>query len=164
MIFVVTLLMMSVFVVTPAYADAPVQSEVQIDSYFPVVNGCGFDIVGHDIGTLRTTIWLDENGLPTKAHQNWNIIETWSANGKTLEFKYNFPVHARMEIIDEGYIVYLGAIMITLPGEGVVYAATGLLSYSFTIDEYGNLILTDVLKQVGNWELDWAPICEYLSP
>ncbi|OGO62573.1 MAG: hypothetical protein A2030_11290 [Chloroflexi bacterium RBG_19FT_COMBO_50_10] len=164
-VFVVTLVLVSGFAVTPASAKAPVQFEEPIDASYSFSDACGFPIDSHYYGTLRSTIWLDENGLPYKAHQNWNITEIWGAGGNTLEFKYNYPARAWMEpAYPDGYVVYLGTIMITLPGEGVVYSATGLLSYSFTIDELGNVILLDLLKQVGNWETDWAPICEYLVP
>ena len=164
-VFVASLILVSGFAVTPAYADAPIHFEEPVDAYFPVYNECGFDILSHQYGTLRSTYWFDENGLPYKAHENWDITEIWDAGGNTLEFKYNYPAQAWIEpSYPDGYVVYLGAIMITLPGEGVVYSATGFLSYSFTIDEFGNVIFLDLLKIVGNWNVDWAPLCEYLAP
>ncbi len=160
-----TLILVLGFAVSPASADAPVYEVWLIDEDIPVTNECGLDITSHQVGTLTNKIWLDENGDIDKAHQNWEATETWEANGKTLEFKYNYPARGWFETYYEGYAFYLGAYMITLPHEGVVYAATGLESYHMIRDAGGNIIITDeLIKQVGNWQVDWPALCEYFAP
>jgi hypothetical protein len=164
-VFVLSLILISGFAVTPASANAPSHIEYPFTSSYQVENPCGFVITSHDSGFGYATMWYDENGIPDRIHQRWVGTEIWDAGGKTLEFTYNYPDRAWIEpAYPDGYIIYLGAYMVTLPHEGVVYSATGLQAYTFTLDEDGNLVLLDQLKQVGNYQADWDFLCEYLAP
>ena len=163
-VFVVSLILVSGFATTPAYAKAPIHFEVPVDWSGPVENECGFPIDATTLGTQRSTFWFDEDGNLSMGHNLFNITEIWDAGGNTLEFKYNYPVHGWIEEYPDGYISYLGAEIITLPHEGLVFSAAGIVTWSFTIDAAGDIILIDMLKLAGNWETDWPAICEYLAP
>jgi hypothetical protein len=162
-VFVVSIILVLGFAVTPASADSPVENDYPIDETYIIKHQCDFNIVSHRVGILHDKVWFDENGDLYRAHQNWEVTETWEANGKTLEFTYNYPARGWFETYGEGYAFYMGAEMFTLPHEGVVYSATGLETYKMIRDEDGNITITDLLKQVGNWETDWPAICEYFE-
>lgn len=161
-IFVTSMIIVLGFAVSPTTANSPEDLVYPFDNTYSVENPCHYKITSHDVGTGYATMWYDENGVPYKVHQRWVGTETWSAHGKSLEFTYNYPDRAWVDpAYPDGYILYIGATMLTMPHEGVVYSATGLEYYSFTIDEGGNFVLLEELKQVGNWETDWDFICEY---
>jgi hypothetical protein len=163
-IFVVSLILVSGFAVTPASAKAPVIIEGPYTWSGDVYNECGITIDGYTNGTQRTKIWFDENGQIDKAQNFLNVVETWSANGKTLEFTQHYPIHVSIETYPDGYVVFLGVTIYKIPGHGVVMQAAGHYSYTITFDAEGNLIVLDPIKMVGHWEADWAPICEYFAP
>jgi hypothetical protein len=165
-VFVLSLILVFGFTVTPASANAPIFFEWPDDTYYDVVSDCSFPIVSHIYGTTTNKAWLDENDNPYKVIQQYRWTEIWSANGKALEIKNISPARAWMETDTNGYYVILGVwYKITVPGEGVVVKDVGLWLRKMIRDEEGNYITTDLIKDVGvSTDIDWTPICEYLAP
>jgi hypothetical protein len=163
-VFILSIVLMAGFVVIPALANTPLHYEEPVDSSYKVNNECGFKIIEHDLGTLESTFWFDENGNMSEGHQRWNITSTWSANGKSLEFTWNQPTRGWFVSYHEGYIVFTGSVKITLPGEGVVSWAAGQTTYYLLRDKQGEISIGDVIRETGNYDTNWPAICAYLAP
>jgi hypothetical protein len=163
--FIITLAFISGFATAPVSASAPTQFEIPVDWSGRIDNPCGFHIYDTSHGIQRSTYWYDETGKLTMGMNFFNITGSWEANGKSLEFSYNYSAHGKVETYPEYYIVFLGiSPHITLAGVGSVVKEAGYLSETFTMDKKGNLDFIDVVKSTGVEYADWDAICAYLAP
>jgi hypothetical protein len=161
-VFVVSMILVLGFAVSPASAKAPIIDEGPYAWAGDVYECDGFTITGIAYGTQRTMLWLDENDELERGHNQLTVTEIWSANGKDLEFTNTYPINGWVETFPDGYIFYIGVYKVTVPHEGVVYAANGLYSYTFTIVG-GEIMILDPLKLVGHEVADWDWICGYFA-
>ena len=161
---VVTIALMTLTVVTPAFADGPVYEEVVVDYSATFPSPCGFDIQGHDTGKLNIRIYMTENGIgPKQLTSAPDLKSTWSANGKSLDLHLGGPEHRYM--IEPG-VQYLSIALgtwgfMTIPGTGHVFGWAGQIQsvVDMTTGE------AEVIKMVGNPSAeDWEAICAYLAP
>jgi hypothetical protein len=163
------ILTIPLFAVTPAFADTHYQVVIPSDAtqVWPgSQNPCGFDLTIHEWGTIRVNYWLGENqNLTYEIDAYGQMRMTTSANGKTISFNMQAPIHYKYN--DAGVIIkttganFLG----TAPGYGKIWGGSGLVIETWDIDPvtgtWSNHIL---LRTVGNINYDdWAAECEYLA-
>ena len=163
-VFILSLVVVTGIAIKPASANTPLHYDEPVNSFFKVSNECGYKIIEHDLGTLQSTFWFDENGDMSEGHQRWDITSIWSANGKSLEFKWNEPARGWFVSYHEGYIVFTGSVKITLPGQGVVSWDSGQTTYYLERNNNGEISIGDVIRETGTYDTDWSAICAYLSP
>ena len=165
LVFVLSLILVSAFAAAPASAKAPTQFEIPVDwSQTYLETPCGFPIFDSSHGIQRSTYWYDENNVLTMGINFFYITGALEANGKSLEFSYNYGVHGRLETFPDYYTVWVGiSPHIILPGAGAVVKSAGYFAYTYTLVG-DDLVFKDVIKEVGIYYADWDAICEYLAP
>ena len=154
----------------PALAKAP---DIMVESWDDTYtwygwddNPCGFDILVHDYGKLRTQLFYDQDGKLIRVHEiygAWKV--TYSANGKTLKALLQGPIF--WEIISETEVIGKWAgtdALIPIPGYGPGFGAAGNRTFRFQLVD-GEWIITEVIKDAGRVHIDdTGPFCEYLGP
>ena len=161
---VVTIALMTLTVVTPAFAEGPVYIPGVVDDYFTFPSPCGFDIEQHSTGKLNIRIFMTENGNGPKGFITApDLKATWSANGKSLDLHLGGPEHRYM--IEPG-VQYLSIALgtwgfMTIPGTGHVFGWAGQIKTVVDMTTWE----AEVIKMVGNPPAeDWEAICAYLAP
>ena len=95
---------------------------------------CGFQILATNTGTARVEVFFDNTGAPVRVQVEENVIESFTANGVTI----NGAGHT-LDVFDllNGTETLTGLVIrVPLPGGGILYLDRGRLVF----DENGNLV------------------------
>jgi hypothetical protein len=159
----ILVILLTVVAVGPVSADAPDKTVIPIDETKPLENNqCPFPIEDHLSGTMVIKEFVDKDGIGRGMHYSFpNYKETWSANGKTVNFELSGPAHFEAVADHTQFLVKtVGTSMFaTLPHYGRVWGSAGnvtvLFDAVFNILEY---------KSVGTGTVqNWDAICDYLK-
>jgi len=148
---------------SPAAATAPTTEVVPIDFSFtpPLLSAaCGFPVTRHVEGTLTIRTFYDAQGSFTRELDEYRLVETVSANGRTLIGRtiQNISV----TLLDDGSftVAFVGTdFRLPVPGAGIAFGSVGRLLLLFAPDN----TLLDVVQDVGDVRSDFAAICEALT-
>jgi hypothetical protein len=148
---------------SPAGATAPATEVIPIDFSLtpPLLSAaCGFTVTRHVEGTLTIRTFYDEQGSFTRELDQYRLVETVSANGRSLEGRtiQNISV----TLLDDGSftVAFVGTdFRLPVPGAGIAFGSVGRLVLLFASDN----TLLDVVQDVGDVRSDYAAICQALA-
>src|SRR5437762_9362009 len=72
-----------------AFADQPRSDTLDINDTNTVESLCGFPVIVHEEGTLRTTVFFDQDGQVTRITEHWQGVQTSITNpdnGQSLTY------------------------------------------------------------------------------
>lgn len=146
-----------------AMAVAQSTEVIAIDSTFTppqLSRACGFTVTRHIEGTLTIRTFYDANGNFVRELDQYNLVETISANGKTLTGRTVQNIAVKV-LPDGSYTVsFVGMdFRLPVPGTGIAFGSVGRLLLHF---DAGNRLLS-VDQDVGNAAANFTAICNGLS-
>jgi hypothetical protein len=148
---------------SPVGATAPTTEVIPIDFSFtpPLLSAaCGFPVTRHVEGALTIRTFYDEQGAFTRELDQYRLVETVSANGRSLEGRtiQNISV----TLLDDGSftVAFVGTdFRLPVPGAGISFGSVGRLVLLFAPDN----TLLDVVQDVGDVRSGYGAICQALS-
>jgi len=146
-----------------ASATTPSTEVIPIDFSFtpPLLsNACGFPVTRHVEGTLTIRTFYDTSGNFVRELDQYNQVETLSANGNTLVGRTVQNISVKL-LPDGSYtLAFAGSdFRLPVPGAGIAFGSVGRLVLLFAADN----TLLDVQQDVGNVRGNFTPICEALA-
>ena len=149
---------------SPTAATAPTTEVVPIDFSFtpPLLSAaCGFPVTRHVEGTLTIRTFYDEQGSFALELDGYRLVETVSANGRTLVG--HTIQNIAVTLLDDGSftVAIVGTdFRLPVPGAGISFGSVGRLLLLYAADN----TLIEVAQDVGDVRTDVAVICEALRP
>lgn len=146
-----------------AVAVAPSVDVIPINSTFTAPQlsaACGFTVTRHVEGRLTVRTFSDTNADFVRELDQYNLVETVSAGGKTLSTRT--VQNIAVEVLSDGsYTVsFVGTdFRLPVPGSGIAFGSVGRLVLHFAAD---NTFL-GVDQDVGASAADVAAICSALG-
>lgn len=137
LLFLPVVVLLTVGVASPAIADAPLIEKIPWERTRTIAASagtCPFDIVVHSSGTFTSKTYFDEDGNPT--HNVLTVSDfhiEWSnpLSGRSLTSPLAGPFVTTFGPDGSAMITVAGNDgRFVAPGEGIVFAAVGLLIYS----------------------------------
>lgn len=164
---IVCMVIMTLAVAGPAYADEPVISKYVLDSWYTKTDLCSFPINVHETGLLMDKKWYDGDILAREMYTYAGNIYYLTANGKTvtvknngtIKFAYVSPLETQVTITGQSWVW-------VIPGMGMVSGTVGSQDLSYIYNTSGDLIDTIIHRLVGKaMATDVTPLlCGYLAP
>lgn len=115
----------------------------------------------HVEGTLTIRTFYDAEGSFTRELDQYHLIETVSANGRTLVGRTIQNISVTLLGNGSFTVAFVGTdFRLPVPGAGNAFGSVGRLVLLFASDN----TLLDVVQDVGNVESDFATICRALAP
>lgn len=144
-------------------AAAPSAEVIPIDFSFtpPVLsNACGFPVTRHVAGTLTIRTFFDADGNFVRELDQYNQVETVSANGNTLVGRTVQNIMVKLLPDGSFTVAVVGTdFRLPVPGAGIAFGSVGRLVLLFAADN----TLLGVQQDVGNVRANFAPICQALA-
>lgn len=146
-----------------AMSVAPSTDVIPVSSTFTppqLSSACGFPVTRHMEGTLTIRTFYDANGNFVRELDQYNLVETLSAHGKTLTGRTVQNISVKV-LPDGSYtIAYVGTdFRLAVPGAGIAFGSVGRLLLHFAADN----TLLSVDQDVGNTAGNSTAICDALS-
>lgn len=159
----------SLVVVGPAAAAKPMMDRLDLDESFLdefLTDVCGFDVFLDVGGHIIFRVWTDADGNPTHEVNNFAVMLTWSSASGSVS---TVDVGADRVIFNPDGSITISVIgnvqPITVPGQGLVYANVGLVSFHITFPDPEGEPVFEIVREVGQHFGDQvAAICEALAP
>lgn len=146
-----------------ARAAAPTVEVVPIDASFspPLLSAaCGFTVTRHTHGTLTIRTFYDSNGSFVRELDQYRLVDTLSANGKTLVGYTSQSITTRLRGDGSFTVAVAGTdFRVAVPGSGISFGSAGRLVLLFAAD---NTFL-GVEQDVGNIQGDFGALCQALA-
>ncbi len=146
-----------------ATATAPNTDVIPINFSFtpPLLSSaCGFTVTRHVQGTLTIRTFYDAQGNFVRELDQYNLVETVSANGNTLIARTVQNITVKL-LPDGSYTVaFVGSdFRLPVPGAGIAFGSVGRLVLLFAPDN----TLLNVQQDVGNVQANFTAICQALA-
>jgi hypothetical protein len=145
-----------------AFAQQPLSTTLEINETDSVVSMCDFPLEVHQEGSLRTTLFFDEQtGQVTRITENWQDVSstlTNPANG--LSVTYRNAGHDGFTFEQDGTVkVYTQGVrgLITVPGSGAVFGEAGNVTARVDADGQPEITVSGF-----HWDGDASAVCDYL--
>jgi hypothetical protein len=118
-------------------------------------------VTRHVEGTLTIRAFYDEQGLFTRELDQYRLVETVSANGRTLVGRTIQNISVTVQSDGSFTVAFVGTdFRLPVPGAGIAFGSVGRLVLLFARDN----TLIDVMQDVGTVQSDFAAICQALGP
>jgi hypothetical protein len=145
-----------------AFAEQPLSTTLEINETDSVVSMCDFPLEVHQEGSLRTTLFFDEqSGEVTRITENWQDVSSTLTNPDNgLSVTYRNAGRDGFTFESDGSIkVYTQGVrgLITVPGSGAVFGETGNTTARVTEDGQ-----TEITVSGFHWDGDASIVCDYL--
>jgi len=145
-----------------AFANPPQSDTVQINDTATDSATCGFPLVFHDEGALRTSLFFDRNGQVVRFTENWQGVQstiTNPDNGRSLSYhtagRDDFTTSR-----DGDFTVYQQGNrgVLTVPGHGALTGSAGNTTIRMAPDGTVTVTHSGFLR-----DGDFGVACDYLQ-
>jgi hypothetical protein len=159
MVFCLALLIQGTLV---ASADQPRSDSFDLDETSTGDSLCGFPVVMHEEGTLRTTLFFDQDGQISRITDNWEGVQasiTNPENGRSLS--YHIAGHDGFTVDRDGDMTFFTKGLrgiLTVPGYGAISGEAGNIAISISPTGEIELHRSGFLR-----EGDFSVACDYLQ-
>jgi hypothetical protein len=157
-------------VASPAAAAKPVMERIDISDIGVVdeflTDACGFEVLVDATGHIIFRFWTDADGNPTREVNNFGIrLRFYSEWGSVSTVDVGVD---RVTYHPDGSLTIsvIGNVQsIHLPGQGIVYADVGIVTFHVSFPDPEGEPVVEVLHEAGQHFGDQtATICEALAP
>lgn len=155
----------------PVSANSIEKEEIvidRIDLYGPglAMDPCGFAVQAHLYGVERLRYFLNQDGQYIHIIDIvGNVHVDLTSNGKTVNVQGHGPVLFDDAYYADKFVLTVKGVgttnLVTIPKEGVIMGGGGQIVREITFTADGKTI--QILKWVGNLNLDWGPLCNYFA-
>jgi len=154
---------MAIVPVSAAMAVAPDTQTYTIDTSFippQLSTECGFNVTRHVEGVLTVTTFFDANGGFARELDRYHLMETLSANGRTLVGRTVQNISVSLHADGSFSVAFAGSdFRLPVPGSGLAFGSVGRFVILIASDG-----TEEVAQDVGNVRADFGAICAALSP